>query len=272
MTPVFYDTHAHLTFPELADDLPGVLDRARAAGVTRVVCLGTDLESSRRAIKLAERFPEVFAAVGWHPSHVAEAPEDPRPALRELARHPRVVAIGETGLDFYRLPARGPDGARDVEGYKRAQVRLFEQHLEVAAETGLNAVVHQRAAFEEALAVMGRFADRVRGQFHCFADDRAAMERVLALGSIVSFTGILTYKNSQPVREALAAAPAGKFMLETDSPYLVPEPQRSLKVRRCEPAFLTATATLAAELRGCSLAALSVATCAAAHEFFLKMT
>lgn len=270
MAPL-YDTHAHLTFPELAADLPGVLDRARAAGVTRIVCVGTDLESSRQALALAERFPEVVAAVGWHPTHVAGAPEDLRPALAELARHPRVVALGETGLDYYRLPARGPDGTRDVEGYKRAQVRLFEQHLEVAAELGLNVVVHQRAALDDALAVMSRFAGRVRGQFHCFAEDPAALRRILALGSRVSFTGLLTYKNADSIRAALAAAPEGAFMLETDAPYLVPEPHRSHKVRRCEPAFVRETAALAATLRGCSLEALSAATCAAAHEFFPKM-
>jgi TatD DNase family protein len=268
----FYDTHAHLDDRDYAEDLPAMLERARAAGIAKIVCVGTDLASSERAVRLAERFPNLFAAVGWHPTHANEAPEDLRPALRALALHPKVVAIGETGLDYYRLPSRNPDGsARDIDGYKRNQARIFEQQLDIAADCGLNVVVHQRASFEDSLSMMARFAGRVRGQFHCFADNVAALQRILALGSIVSFTGILTYKNSHAVREALAATPIGKFMLETDSPYLVPEPHRGNKVRRCEPAFVMDIAVLAAQVKGCTLEELSASTCAAAHEFFPKM-
>ena len=267
----FYDTHAHLDYPDYAQDLPAALERAQAAGITKIVCVGTDLASSARAVALAGTHPHLFAAVGWHPTHANEAPLDLRPALRELARHPKVVAIGETGLDYYRLPSRDADGGRDVELFKRNQARIFEQQLEVAAELGLNVVVHQRASLEDALALMAKFAGRVRGQFHCFADDPAAMQRILALGSIVSFTGIVTYKNTQTVRDALVAAPMGKFMLETDSPYLVPEPHRGNKVRRCEPAFVKDIAERAAEVRGCTLEELSAATCAAAHEFFPRL-
>jgi TatD DNase family protein len=270
--PVFYDTHAHLDYPDYAEDLPAALERALAAGVAKIICVGTDLASSERAVKLAERFPNLFAAVGWHPTHANEAPEDLRPALRALAQHPKVVAIGETGLDYYRLPNRSADGsARDIDGYKRNQRRIFEQQLEVAADSGLNVVVHQRASLDDALAMMARFAGRVRGQFHCFADDVAAMRRILELGSIVSFTGILTYKNTQAVREALAATPMGRFMLETDSPYLVPEPHRGNKVKRCEPAFVRDIAVLAAQVKGCTLEELSATTCATAQEFFPKL-
>src|SRR5438132_358638 len=102
--PVFYDTHAHLDYPDFAADLPQVLERAQASGIAKIISIGTDLESSQRAIKLAERFPNVFAVIGWHPSEVLRAPDDLRPALRELARHPKVVALGETGLDYHRLP------------------------------------------------------------------------------------------------------------------------------------------------------------------------
>src|SRR5713101_6037413 len=103
--PVFYDTHAHLDYPEFAQELPGVIARAQSAGIGKIISIGTDLDSSKRAIGLAERFPNVFAVVGWHPSHASEAPADLRPALRELARHPKVVALGETGLDYHRLPS-----------------------------------------------------------------------------------------------------------------------------------------------------------------------
>ena len=267
----FYDTHAHLDYPDFAGDFPQMLERAHAAGITKLVAVGTDLESSQRCIRLAEQHPQIFAVVGWHPTHANEAPEDLRPAMRQLARHPKVVAIGETGMDYHRLPDRDVTGARNVEAYKRNQARLFEQQLEVAAELGLNAVVHQRAALEDTLAIMVRFTGRVRGQFHCFADDAVALQRIVALGSIVSFTGLLTYKNTQAVRDALAAAPPDKVMFETDSPYLVPEPHRANRVRRCEPAFVKDIAELAARVRGCTVEELSAATCATAEEFFKRL-
>src|SRR5204862_1754978 len=129
-----------------------------------------------------------------------ECPDVVRPAQLELASHPMVVAIGETVLYYYRLPSHRPSGSpADDERYKQKQARIFQQQLEVAAETGLNCVIHQRAAFEDTLAMMQPFASRVRGQFHCFADDAAAMRRVVAMGSLVSFTGILTFKNGQNI-------------------------------------------------------------------------
>ena len=141
LLPMFYDTHAHLTRREFADDLPQVIARAEAAGIAKIISIGTDLASSERAVKLAEQYPNVFAAVGWHPSHALEAPDDIRPALRDLARHPKVVALGETGLDYYRLPSRQAGfTVADDERYKAKQAGLFRQHLEVAAELGLNCV------------------------------------------------------------------------------------------------------------------------------------
>jgi TatD DNase family protein len=266
--PAFYDTHAHLDYPDFADDLPQVIARAEAAGITKIISIGTDFASSQRALQLAEQFVNVFGVVGWHPTHANDAPTDLRPALRELARHPKAVAIGETGFDYHRLPSRKPGGtAAEDESYRHNQARIFAQQLEVAAELGLNVVVHQRDALEETLALMQRFAGRVGGVFHCFANDAAAVQRILAMGSLVSFTGILTFKNGQNVRDALAAAPLGKFMLETDCPYLVPEPYRG-RVKRCEPAFVKEIAQVAAQVKGCTLEELSAATCAAAHAFF----
>ena len=267
--PEFYDTHAHLDYPDFANDLPLILERAQAAGITRIISIGTDLTSSRRAIQLSERFDNVFAAVGWHPGHALEAPEDLRPALRDLAQHPKVVAIGETGLDYYRLPSGKPGGTvADDARYQRKQAQLFQQQLEVAAELGLHCVIHQRSALEDTLALMQPFAARVRGQFHCFADDEAAMRRVLAMGSIVSFTGILTFKNGQNIRDTLAATPLGQFMLETDCPYLAPLPYRG---KRCEPAYVKEISEMAAQVKGCTLDELSAATCATARQFFPKL-
>jgi TatD DNase family protein len=266
---MFYDTHAHLDYPEFAPDLEPILERAEAAGIRRIISIGTDLESSQRAMALAERFASVFAVVGWHPTNVLEAPADIRPALRDLAQHPKVVAIGETGLDYYRLPSHQGKPASADDLYKARQADLFQQQLQVAAEAGLNCVIHQRAALEETLAQLGPYAARVRGQFHCFADDARAMERILAVGSLVSFTGIATFKNGQNIRDTLAATPLRQFMLETDCPYLAPVPYRG---KRCEPAFVKEIAIVAAETKGCSLEELSAATCDAAHGFFPKLT
>ena len=310
--PSFFDTHAHLDDERFAPDLPQVIERAEAAGIERINCIATDIESSKKAIQLAETFPNVYAAVGWHPSYAGDAPEDIRPVLRELARHPKVVALGESGLDYYRLPSktnreprsvgsrfsalaavtpecnvsavnsqeavgagtccgsgdpRPDDLAQADEKYKAKQIAIFQQHLEVAAETGLGVVIHERESMTDLLKYLEPFASRVRGVFHCFAADVASMRRVLAMGSIVSFTGILTFKNGQNMRDTLAATPMGKFMLETDSPYLAPVPHRG---KRCEPAFVKEIAEVAAQVKQCSLEELSEATRGTAKDFFYR--
>jgi TatD DNase family protein len=259
----FYDTHAHLDYPDFAADLAAVVERAAAAGVTRIIAIGTDLESSARVVALAARFPGVYAAVGWHPCQAAEAPDDLRAALRELARHPKVVAIGETGLDQSRLA-----DVADGERHKWKQASIFRQQMEVAADCGLNCVIHQRDAFEEVLTQMQPFADRVRGVFHCFVNSAQDMRRILAMGSLVSFTGIVTFKNAQNVRDTVAATPLDQMMLETDCPYLAPVPYRG---KRCEPAYVKEIAERVAQEKGCSLEELSEATSAAARKFFPKL-
>jgi TatD DNase family protein len=258
-----------LDYPDYAQDLPEVIQRAQDLQITRVLSIGTNLLSSQRAIELSERFENVFAVVGWHPSDALEAPEDLRPALRNLVSHPKVVAIGETGLDYYRLPSQRAGGTPEQDArYKAKQAQLFVQQLEVAAEAHLNCVIHQRSALEDTLALLQPFAGRVRGQFHCFADGAAAMRRILELRSLVSFTGILTFKNGQNIRDALAATPLDQFMLETDCPFLAPVPYRG---KRCEPAHVRDIAEVAAQVKHCSLDELSEATCRTAREFFRKL-
>jgi TatD DNase family protein len=267
--PVFYDTHAHLDYPDFAPDFDQMIERAQAAGIQKMISIGTDLESSRRAIQLAEKFSCIYAVVGWHPSDVLSAPEDIRDDLRELGRHPRVVALGETGLDYHRLPSQKPEfSAADDEQYKKKQAALFLQHLEVAADLNLNCVIHQRDALEDTLAQLQPFANRVRGVFHCFANDAATMQRILAMNSIVSFTGIATFKNGQNVRDTIAATPLGQFMLETDCPYLAPVPYRG---KRCEPAYVKDLSEVVAQTKSCSLEELSAATCKTAEAFFPKL-
>ena len=266
----FYDTHAHLDYPDFQADFPQVVERAQAAGITKLISIGTDLESSRRAIQLAERYPGIYAVAGWHPNDALTAPDDLRPTLRELARHPKVVALGETGLDYYRLPSReGERGANTDEVVKRRQAQLFQQHLEVAAATGLNVIVHQRGnCFHDTMTLFAPFADRVRAVFHCFAGTVEEMRRIVELGSLISFTGIVTFKNGQNVRDVVGATPMDKFMLETDCPFLAPVPYRG---KRCEPAFVKEISETAAQVKGCSLEELSRATCECAHRFFPKL-
>jgi TatD DNase family protein len=264
MTPFFYDTHAHLDFPDFAGDLPEVIARAQAAGISKIICIGTDLESSRRSVAIAERFPAVFAAVGWHPSHAGQAPADIRAALREMAVHPKVVAIGEIGLDYHRPPPV----AGDVAAYKTKQAEVFRQQMEVAAELGLNCVIHQRDSFDDTLAQLQPFAGKLRGVFHCFSEAAERLRQVLALDCLVSFTGIVTFKNGVNVRESLAATPLDRFMLETDCPFLAPVPYRG---KRCEPAYVNEISRLVAEVKKCSLEELSAATTATAAKFFPKL-
>lgn len=266
--PVFFDTHAHIDYPDYQPDLADVVERARAAGITKIISIGTNLASSERAIRLAETFPSVYAVVGWHPSDALEAPADIRPALRELARHPKVVAIGETGLDYFRLPSANGGTLEDDVVYKRRQAEIFEQQLEIAVEFQLNCVIHQRASFDDIIAQLKPFAGRVRGVFHCFGESTARLRQVLDLGFLVSYTGIVTFKNAQNVRDAVAATPAGQFMLETDCPYLAPVPYRG---KRCEPAYVKEISETVAQVRQCSLDDLSAETCRTALNFFPKL-
>lgn len=268
--PTFFDTHAHLDDRAFTADFPLVLQRARDAGIVKVINVGTDFDSSRQVIELAEAHAGLYAVAGWHPSHAHEAPDDLRPVLRELARHPKVVALGETGLDYHWLPTRTDKTATPEADarHKTRQAELFTQHLEVAVERGLNVVIHQREAFEDTLALLAPWAGRLRAVFHCFGEGPERLRRVLELGFLVSFTGIVTFKNGQNVRDSAAAAPAGRFMLETDSPYMAPMPHRG---KRCEPAYVREIAETVAAVRGVMLAELSQMTCETAEAFFPKL-
>ena len=279
------ETHAHLDYLDFVHDLDGVLRRATEAGVTRVVTIGTSIESSRRAIDLAERYPAVYATVGVHPTYVQEAEEDVFTPLRELAKHPRVVAIGETGLDYHRLPSEEVAKEKQVQvmtalrtetdeeieaqirdgAYKSKQVSLFEQQLDLAVELGLNAVIHQRDAWEDTLKVMQPYTGKLRGVLHCFGGSLDQANEVLDLDHLVSFTGIVTFKNGAAVREVAAQIPLWKFMVETDCPYLAPVPFRG---KRCEPAHTRIVAETIASARQVPLEEIAEATTETAEKFF----
>jgi TatD DNase family protein len=264
----FYDTHAHLDYDDYQPDFADVLSRAQDAGITKIISIATDLDSSRRALALAEKHEMIYASVGWHPSNAHEAPADIRLALRELARHPKAVAIGECGLDYYRLPSsKGGTGADD-ETYKRKQAEIFKQQLEIAAETGLNCIIHQRSSFDDLFAQAVPYRTLLRGVFHCFGESLERLQQVLDMGWLVSYTGIVTFKNGQNIRDAVAATPLDRFMLETDCPYLAPVPYRG---KRCEPAYVKEISETVANVKNCSLNELSVATCTTANSFFQKL-
>jgi TatD DNase family protein len=265
---IFYDTHAHLDYDDYQPDFADVLARAQAAGITKIISIATDLDSSRRALALAEKNEMICAAVGWHPGNAHEAPADIRAELRELARHPKAVAIGECGLDYYRLPSATGGSAADDAACKKKQAEIFEQQLEVAAELNLNCVIHQRSSFDDLFAQVRPWAKKTRGVFHCFGESVERLEKVLALGWLVSYTGIVTFKNGQNIRDAVAATPLDKFMLETDCPYLAPVPYRG---KRCEPAYVKEISETVAQVKLCSPEELSAATCATAHKFFSKL-
>lgn len=254
------DTHAHLDFPELTGELPAVLARAEAAGVRRIVTIGTSLEGSRQAVALAHAHPAVFAAIGVHPNEATEAPDDVAGPLRELAQHPKVVAIGETGLDHHRLPddpSANPIRAR--------QFAVFTQQLELAAELDLPVVIHERNAWTSTLVALRPFNGRVRAVFHCFGKGLPEAEEVLALGHSVSFTGIVTFKNAPFAQQSAAGVPTDRLMVETDCPFLAPAPFRG---KRCEPAHVRLTAEHIAALRGAAPEEFAAQTERNAEAFF----
>jgi TatD DNase family protein len=279
------ETHAHLDYPDFAKDFDDVLRRANEAGVTRIITIGTSIESSRRAIELAAGHDNVFAVIGVHPSSVLESGDDVIDPLRELAKNPRVVAIGETGLDYHRLPSGEPDQEKatrvmralqgeteeQLEGgvadgaYKDKQAALFEQQLDLAVESGLNVVIHQRDAWDDTLKIMEPYSGKLRGVFHCFGGTLDQAQDVIALGHLVSFTGIVTFKNGREVREVASQLPMDKFMVETDCPYLAPEPYRG---KRCEPAHTRLVAEEIARARHVGVEEIAAATTATAEGFF----
>jgi TatD DNase family protein len=280
------DTHAHLDYPDFAPDFDAVLERAHAAGVTRIMTIGTSVESSMRAVELAYRHPNIYAAIGVHPTAANDANEDVITPLRALAASPRVVAIGETGLDYHNLPSASAAKQKNVQVFSRAlqaevedeieasiedgackakQASLFEQQLDLAVELGLNVVIHQRDSWEDTLEIMRPYGRTLRGVFHCFGGTREQADEVLAMGHLVSFTGIVTFKNGANVREVAAQLSLDDFMVETDCPYLAPVPFRG---KRCEPAHTRFVAEAIASARGVSLDEIAAATTATADDFF----
>lgn len=249
------DTHAHLTFEGLREDVEGVLERARAAGVTTVVTVGTDPEDSRSAVALAQRFANVWATVGVHPHDAAGMTDARLDELAELARNPKVVAWGEAGLDYFR--DRSP---RDV------QRKWFARQAALARELELPLVVHDREAHEDVMRVIEPEARRgLRGVMHCFSGDAELARRVVALGWFVSVPGTVTYKKNATLHEVVRQTPLERCVVETDCPYLTPEPFRG---KKNEPALIRHTVEAVAGLKGLSFEDAARITSRAAVELF----
>lgn len=274
------DTHCHLDFPDFQNDLDAVVERAAESEVRRIIAIGTTIEGSKRCIELAEKYPNVFATVGVHPGNALEAPEDVTAPLRELARHPKVVAIGECGLDYYRLPSEvesqdalealatsqeDPLAAIQSGAIKTAQAAIFSQQLELAAELGMNVVIHQRNSWLDTVAAIEPYTGKLKCVFHCFGGSPDQADEILNMGHLVSFTGIVTFKNATEVKETAMHVPLDRFMVETDAPYLAPVPYRG---KRAEPTHARTVAEVIAKLRGVTLEQIAEVTEATANGFF----
>ena len=233
------DTHAHLDDERFAGDLQAVLERAQAAGVVNVVTIGIDVATSRAAVALAEQHSMLFAAVGIQPNHVAEVQPGDWEAILELVKHPKVIAVGETGLDRYWDRAPFP-----------LQEEFFARHLELARLLGKPVVIHCREAEADVVRMLRAEFDRhgpIHGIMHSFTGDEATARQCLAMRLHISFAGMVTFKHSEALRKVAATVPLDRLLVETDSPYLAPMPYRG---KRNEPAYVANTAACLAEVLG----------------------
>ena len=247
MIPVV-DSHCHLDFEELAADLPAVIERASEAGVKLVVTVGTRVRRFDQVLRIAERFDNVYCSVGTHPHNAAEEPEITADELVALARHPKVVAIGEAGLDYHYQHS-----PRD------AQARSFRVHIEAARKTGLPLIVHSREAEDDTAGMIEEemAAGTLRVLLHCFSSHAALASRGLAAGCFLSFSGILTFRNTTEIEKAAKLSPLDRVLVETDAPYLAPVPHRG----QCnEPAFVVHTLRKLAEIKAVTVEEMAQAT------------
>jgi TatD DNase family protein len=234
------DSHCHLDFPDFSAELDAVVARARTAGIGRIVTISTRVKKHPQVLAIAEKFPDVFCSVGTHPHSAAEEPDVDAKMLVALSKHPKIVAIGEAGLDFHY-----DNSPRD------AQARSFLQHIAAARDTGLPLVIHSRDCDADMARILRE--ESGKGAFpavlHCFTGGRDLALTAIELGHYVSFTGILTFKRSDDLRAVAAALPGDRILVETDAPYLAPLPYRG---KRNEPAYVAETAKVLADVRGVS--------------------
>jgi TatD DNase family protein len=253
------DTHCHLTFEQLAGDIDAVVERSRAAGVAGWITVGTDQQHNRKAVELANRFENMYAAIGIHPHDAKDVTDRTMAELKELAQSEKVVAIGETGLDFHYDFSPRQD-----------QRRVFYAQLEIARELNLPVIIHCREAFDETIDILERFIGlkgRLKGVvFHCFSGSAQQARIVLDHGFYISFTGVVTFKNAEKTRQAAKIVPPDRLMLETDCPYMSPAPMRKQKIN--EPALMVRTASFLAVLKDMDETDFAQAVTATSKSFF----
>ncbi|MBQ1264246.1 MAG: TatD family hydrolase [Oscillospiraceae bacterium] len=250
---MFFDSHAHLDDRRFADDRTQVLEKIRAANVTGVMNIGCDEASSLRSIDLAEQNDWIWAAVGNHPDSADEVDEALLARYRDLCRHRRVKAIGEIGLDYHY-----EDIPREI------QKRAFRMQMALAQELSMPVVVHEREAHADALEILDEF-ESVRGVFHCYSGSLEMAKELVRRGWYIGFTGVVTFKNARKAVEVAEWLPLSRTLIETDCPYMAPEPHRG---RRCDPSLVPFTAAKIAEIKGVSVETVADATKKNAEELF----
>lgn len=250
---MYFDSHAHLTEDCFAQDFDTVVDNMKSASVTGMMEIGFDLPSSEKAVQLAERFDWVHAAVGSHPDDAEQVNEARIAVYRGLCRNPRVKAIGEIGLDYhYEEPGR------------EVQKRAFRMQLALAQELSMPVVIHEREAHEDGLRILEEFPT-LRGVFHCFSGSYEMAKELIKRGWYIGFTGVVTFKNARKAVETAANIPLDRILIETDCPYMAPEPFRG---RRCDPSLVPYVAKKIADLRGLSPESVAAATAENAKRCF----
>jgi TatD DNase family protein len=250
------DTHCHLTFDPLAADVDAVIQRSLAAGVSSWITVGTDPDDNEKAVYLTEKYQNLYAAVGIHPHDAKNVTVDVLARLKQIAKNHKVVAIGETGLDYHYNHSPHED-----------QRRVFADHLKLAAELGLPVIIHCRESFDDTVEILDHFGSNVKKVvFHCFSGSAEQAKLLLDKGFFLSFTGVVTFKNARLKQEAAKIVPLDRLMLETDCPYMSPEPMRKQKTN--EPALLIHIAKFIADLKQIPLADLALAVTAASKSFF----
>ena len=230
------DTHCHLTFEGLIENVEAVIGRSIDAGVTAWITVGTEPVENHRVLKIAGRFDNMYAALGIHPHEAKNVTADTFDELQQMSKGPKVVAIGETGLDYYYDHSPHAD-----------QARVFAEHLRIAKQLNLPVIIHSREAFEATIDILDRHAKGLKVVFHCFTGTAEQAKLVISKGWHISFTGVVTFKNTNDLRAAAGEVPLQRMMLETDCPYMSPEPVRNRKIN--EPALMVHTAKLLADLK-----------------------
>ncbi len=253
------DSHCHLDFPDFANELDAIVARAEAAGVGRMVTISTRVRQIEKLLPITARFPNVYCSVGTHPHHADEEDGISSAELIELSKHPKVVAFGEAGLDYFY-----------DNGSPEAQERGFRAHIAAARATGLPLVIHTREADEDCGRILEDEMSKgaFRAVLHCYTGGRELAMKAIDLGLSISFTGILTFKKSQALRDLAAELPADRIMVETDAPYLAPGKYRG---KRNEPSYVVETAKVLAETRGVSVDELARQTTANFFRLFSKV-